>query len=367
MRFSKKLFAVMLVVMLGFTALTGMGWSSSDDIRVTIDGVEVDFEGQGPVMIDSRVLVPVRGVFEALGFVPTWSGSTRTATLTRDDYVVVLTIGSETFTTNGEEFTLDVPAQLIGGRTLLPLRAVLESVGYSDMSWSGSARTVTIRTGNSTPPPVPTPAPSTPTPRPSQTEDFVGAWDVDGLSSIMDAPFFVFRADGSGAMFGIEVGWSTSDGVLEICTTPFLCQDDCWLPMEYEYFLDGDTLEIRYVSDDEFIILVRTSTNAPGPTPTPIPTPGPSASTNPADLVGAWSAYGLPFLELNADGSGTLLSIGAIGWTTDNGVLLICLTPHLSVCVDECWRPEEFYFFIDGNQLFLEGNTLFEDVIFVRM
>jgi len=172
-KWSRSLALVMVAIMM-FVALPSMVFAS-DDISVTIDGQAVIFEGQGPIIQGGRTLVPVRGVFEALGFYPTWDGTARAATLTRADFVVVLTIGSYTFTTNGEEFSLDVPAQMIAGRTLLPLRAVLESVGYDDMDWVPATRTVVIHTGANaqpTPPPPPTPDPSptpTPTPQPTPT------------------------------------------------------------------------------------------------------------------------------------------------------------------------------------------------------
>jgi len=115
----------------------------ASDIRVTIDGVAVDFEGQPPTIVDGRTLVPVRGVFEALGFDVEWEQSTQTATLTSADYVVVISIGSEVFATNGANHALDVPAQIIDGRTMLPIRAVLESVGlYVD--WDGGTSTVLV-------------------------------------------------------------------------------------------------------------------------------------------------------------------------------------------------------------------------------
>jgi hypothetical protein len=82
-------------------------------------------------------------VFESLGFEVGWNDASRTATLTRNDFTVVITIGSRTFTTNGEVHTLDVPAQLIGGRTMLPIRFPLESVGY-EVGWDGDTRTVII-------------------------------------------------------------------------------------------------------------------------------------------------------------------------------------------------------------------------------
>jgi len=41
---------------------------TQDTISVTINGEAVSFTDQEPVIIDGRTLVPVRGVFEALGF-----------------------------------------------------------------------------------------------------------------------------------------------------------------------------------------------------------------------------------------------------------------------------------------------------------
>jgi len=118
---------------------------ANDDIRVTIDGTPVNFDNQAPVIVDSRTLVPVRGVFEQLGFTAVWNETARTATLTRSDYTIVITIGSNTFTTNGTSHTLDVQAQIIGGSTMLPLRAVLESIGYR-LDWAATTRTVLIMT-----------------------------------------------------------------------------------------------------------------------------------------------------------------------------------------------------------------------------
>jgi len=118
----------------------------TNEITVTIDGTPVNFAGQPPATVSGRTLVPARGVFEALGFAASWSPATQQATLTRGNDTIVLTIGSATFTHNGVNRTLDVPAQIIGGRTMLPLRAVLESVGGYGMRWDAATRTVVITT-----------------------------------------------------------------------------------------------------------------------------------------------------------------------------------------------------------------------------
>ena len=116
-----------------------------NQIGVTIDGRPVNFPNQTPALVDGRTLVPVRGVFEALGFDVSWNEQARQVTLSRANDTIVITIDSASFTANGASHTLDVPAQIIGGSTMLPIRAVLESVGYN-LGWEETTRTVIITT-----------------------------------------------------------------------------------------------------------------------------------------------------------------------------------------------------------------------------
>ncbi|MCL2573096.1 MAG: leucine-rich repeat domain-containing protein [Defluviitaleaceae bacterium] len=144
----------LLFTMLAFVLATGIFAPialSANEIGVTIDGVAVDFEGQGPTIVDGRTLVPVRGVFEHLGFDVDWEQDTQTATLIRDYLIITITVGDEKFgieqVTPGQEASgggfLDVPAQIIEGRTLLPIRTVLESIGYF-VDWDGVTSTVNV-------------------------------------------------------------------------------------------------------------------------------------------------------------------------------------------------------------------------------
>jgi len=122
------------------------------DVLVTVDHRAVYFDGQRPVIVNGRTLVPVRGVFEELGFDVGWDNNTRQATLTRNDDSVVITVDSDVFVTNSVEYAMDVPAQIIGGSTMLPIRAVLESLGYS-LTWNETVNWVAIFTGELTPVP----------------------------------------------------------------------------------------------------------------------------------------------------------------------------------------------------------------------
>ena len=115
----------------------------ASNITVNVDGESVVFTGQQPVIVNGSTLVPVRGVFEQLGFEVSWNGDTRQVTLESDSHTVVLTIGSSNFTVNGATHTIEVPAQIINGSTMLPLRAVIEGVGMS-LDWEGDTRTISI-------------------------------------------------------------------------------------------------------------------------------------------------------------------------------------------------------------------------------
>jgi hypothetical protein len=115
-------------------------------LRVTIDGAPVAFPGgQGPVIREDRTLVPVRGVFEELGFTVDWETATSTAVLTSQTHVIRITIGSDIFYVNGAPATerLAVPAQIISERTMVPIAIPLQAVGYT-VGWDNATRTVQI-------------------------------------------------------------------------------------------------------------------------------------------------------------------------------------------------------------------------------
>jgi len=105
--------------------------NDNDDVRIRINGVFVYIpaDDQQPLVIDGRTLVPMRAVMEAMGFTVNWDRTTQTATLVMGDQVVIVEIGSLSMSVNGEAVALDVPAQTHGGRIMVPLRAIGEAVG----------------------------------------------------------------------------------------------------------------------------------------------------------------------------------------------------------------------------------------------
>jgi len=112
------------------------------EIKVLVNGTALTFD-QPPIIENGRTLVPLRAIFEALGATVEWEQSTQTVTAVRGDTTIILKIGDAFLTKDGARIALDVPGKLVGGRTLVPARAIAESFGAA-VGWDQATRTVTI-------------------------------------------------------------------------------------------------------------------------------------------------------------------------------------------------------------------------------
>jgi len=121
--------------------------SFAQGISVVVDGHPVQFDTTGPRYVNGRVLVPLRGVFEDMGAYVDWDPATRTVMASRSGTDVRLRIGDRAALVNGQRTMLDVPAQIIRGSTMVPLRFLGESLG-ADVQWFDARREVMISTAN---------------------------------------------------------------------------------------------------------------------------------------------------------------------------------------------------------------------------
>lgn len=97
-------------------------------VKAVVNGEEPKMDVQ-PVIEHSRTLLAFRPLAEALGADVDYDKDTQTVTVIKGDITIVLTIGSGVAYINGKPHTLDVPAKLVNGRTLVPLRFIAESLG----------------------------------------------------------------------------------------------------------------------------------------------------------------------------------------------------------------------------------------------
>lgn len=117
-----------------------------DNSVMTVNGEEkaVD-EGYDtkPVIIDGRTLLPVRAVIESFNGNINWNNDTKEVTLTHNQNEIVLTIKSTQALLNGTVQTLDTAPVIMNNRTMLPIRFIAESFGF-DVEWNESNKTITI-------------------------------------------------------------------------------------------------------------------------------------------------------------------------------------------------------------------------------
>ena len=135
---------------------TEVEWVSGDqpeeektEIKLTIGEAKITTNGEAKdldvpaQLIDNRTMVPLRAIFEALGASVEWDGDTKTVTSVKDDTTVKLTVGENKITVNDVAKQLDVAGQIVDNRTLVPVRAISEAFGC-EVNWDSSTRTVTI-------------------------------------------------------------------------------------------------------------------------------------------------------------------------------------------------------------------------------
>ncbi|MCH5212314.1 MAG: copper amine oxidase N-terminal domain-containing protein [Oscillospiraceae bacterium] len=115
---------------------------SVEPIYVALGDNLLAFE-ERPVIEDERTLIPIRFLFETMGASVNWDDETRTASIEKDGVTVTLTIDDTTAYVNGEAVTLDVPARLINGKTMVPVRFLSENLGYN-VDWNDDTRMVTV-------------------------------------------------------------------------------------------------------------------------------------------------------------------------------------------------------------------------------
>lgn len=108
--------------------------------QVEVNGKAIAAEA---VIVEGRTLVPVRGVFEELGYTVGYDNTTKTATLTKGNSVVEMTVGNTYFTVDGKQVTPDVPPQIINSSYMLPLRAVSEGIGAT-VDWDQATKTAKV-------------------------------------------------------------------------------------------------------------------------------------------------------------------------------------------------------------------------------
>ena len=138
----KKVLIIMIVFCMVLTSFNVVMASESSEIKVKLDGEFISFDTQ-PQLIGGRTMVPLRAIFEALGATVNWDEDTQTVTSYNEAYLVKCTIGKNEMNVNNEIKMMDVAPMTINDRTLVPARFVAEAFDCK-VDWDADKLTVII-------------------------------------------------------------------------------------------------------------------------------------------------------------------------------------------------------------------------------
>lgn len=117
--------------------------SAGNQVSVKVNDKQIHMDVP-PVIKSGRTLVPVRAVSEALGADVSWNPVDKQVTIVKNDKTILLAINKRTVLINGIKVPdLDVPAVIVNGRTLVPIRFIGETTGGT-VNWEQGTRTVSL-------------------------------------------------------------------------------------------------------------------------------------------------------------------------------------------------------------------------------
>lgn len=97
---------------------------------VSLEDDIVEFEDVQPIIKDNRTLVPFRAILEKAGAKVDWNQEDKKVTAELDGKKIEMTIGQKKIMVDGKEVELDVAPMIKEGRTLIPLRGMFENLGF---------------------------------------------------------------------------------------------------------------------------------------------------------------------------------------------------------------------------------------------
>lgn len=129
-----------LVLLCSIFIITGQVFGT--DIQLFVNNQNIT-ASSSPVIVNNRLLVPVKFVAEELDGEVTWHADERMVELKRNDVHVKLWIDSYIFSVNGQYDISDVAPTIINERTYVPVKLVSNLFGVN-VKWEDSSRSVYV-------------------------------------------------------------------------------------------------------------------------------------------------------------------------------------------------------------------------------
>ncbi len=139
--------ALMLVLILG-GALPSMA-GEVQYVSLTLDGNPMSMDVKPFIDANGRTIVPIAFVSQSMGYKVGWEGTTKKVTVEGPAGTLILTIGSKVALVNGKDVLIDTEAVIVQGRTMVPLRFVMEQMGAT-VGFESATKTVTLMSASTT-------------------------------------------------------------------------------------------------------------------------------------------------------------------------------------------------------------------------
>ena len=115
----------------------------SNCIKVKYNDTYLSFAAN-PIIENGRTLVPLRFIFEQMGAKVDWDDSTQTVVVEKGNDIISFSIDNKIARVNNNSKVMDIPARLIEGKTMIPLRFLSEELGFN-VDWEEESHTVIIK------------------------------------------------------------------------------------------------------------------------------------------------------------------------------------------------------------------------------
>ena len=145
----KKIALKFFVAVLAFFAFASFATlplvAREQPIRIrTADGfMVIPHNEQPPIIVGEHILVPIRAVMEELGFYVSWNRQIQTVSFEKPGYSALVQIGSYDMLINGNIAQLYIPAQIMASRTMIPASTVSDVFGM-EVRWCYITRVIDI-------------------------------------------------------------------------------------------------------------------------------------------------------------------------------------------------------------------------------
>ncbi len=111
--------------------------------NVLVSNADVKFDTP-PVIKEGRTLIPVRAISEATGALVEWNAEEKKVTITKGEQEIILIPGENKVYVNNTSVVIDVPAQVMNSRTMVPLRFISENLGLT-VEWDSETQSIEIK------------------------------------------------------------------------------------------------------------------------------------------------------------------------------------------------------------------------------